>query len=62
MYRAAEPTDVVWSNMGIPFGEKLQTKVYTILGSLLILGVSFGIIIGLKRLDVTPLYPAIHKR
>ena len=46
--RANEPGDVVWKNFGLTLKEKLLRRALSLFVSLLIIGASFGIILGIK--------------
>lgn len=46
--RAPEPTDILWENLGYPSCEVFRKRMATTFASLLSLGLSFGIIIGIQ--------------
>lgn len=46
--RAHEPVDIVWENFGLTFWQKQLRRVLSIIVSLIIVGMSFGIMILLK--------------
>lgn len=45
---APNPTDIIYDNLGIPFKDKVIRRLITSFATLLILGASFGILLGLK--------------
>jgi hypothetical protein len=51
--RAPEPEDIIWENIGIPDREIRKRKMFTYFITLLLLGVSFGIVYGLTILQLT---------
>lgn len=51
--RAPEPEDVIWENIGIPDNAIIQRKLLTYFVTLILLGLSFGIVYGLTLLQQT---------
>ncbi len=49
--RAPEPLDIFWENLGFDWQELLEKRSISILASILILGASFGAILGVKAIQ-----------
>jgi hypothetical protein len=48
MKEAQEPSDINWHNLSISMAKKMKSRAMTYLTSLLLIGVGFGIVLGLK--------------
>lgn len=49
--RAPNPNDLIWGNFGVPFSNAIFRRVMTTIATLLLLGASFGAMLGLKVLQ-----------
>ncbi len=47
--RAPEPTDVKWENCGASTWSKFCRRIITIISTLIVLGICFGIILGINK-------------
>lgn len=45
--RAAEPDDILWENLGYSYKEKLKFRASTNIATVILLGICFGVIIGI---------------
>lgn len=48
IYRAPDPNDIIWSNLGATLAQKVRRRLFTYVMTFLLLCVSFGAILGLK--------------
>jgi len=48
VYKAPDPTEIVWENLGIDFNTLFKRRMATLIASLLVLGICFGFLLLLK--------------
>jgi len=49
--RAAEPDDILWENLGYTYRQKLKFRFTTNISTVILLGICFGVIIGIIYLN-----------
>lgn len=49
IYQAPEPSDIIWTNFGISWKQNLVKRVFILFMVCLVLGISFGLLFGLKN-------------
>jgi len=53
--RAPEPFDVFWENLGLDWWEVARKRIITNCGSVILLAVTFGLILGISAIQVNSL-------